>query len=153
MLLNEYVHRCTCKNRLLYNRERAPTSLLYDQGSRALIWDRFSSLFKTLCSEFSSTVDLDRRRVCRLLPPPLKNQPRVAPEVSLRLFDWIEIFNGAAVAESEFRVASPCDQVTQKALIPITRQPSRKPNRLFLRRPHRHEQLASDAMGAAGPLF
>ena len=27
-----------------YSRERAPTSLLYDQGSRALIWDRSLSL-------------------------------------------------------------------------------------------------------------
>ena len=30
-----------CKNRPRYSREQAPTSLLYDEGSRALIWDRF----------------------------------------------------------------------------------------------------------------
>ena len=29
------------KDRPRYSRERAPTSLLYDYGSRALIWDRF----------------------------------------------------------------------------------------------------------------
>ena len=31
----------TCKDRLRYSREQALTSLLYEQGSQALIWDRF----------------------------------------------------------------------------------------------------------------
>ena len=33
------------KHRLRYSRERAPLSLLYDQGSRARIWNRCCSRF------------------------------------------------------------------------------------------------------------
>ena len=43
-----------CKSSLGYSRERASISLLYDQRSRALIWDRFQALGHICCSKYSN---------------------------------------------------------------------------------------------------
>ena len=44
---NESLLSFACKSWLRYSRERAPTSLQYDEGSRALIWDCFLHLTHT----------------------------------------------------------------------------------------------------------